>query len=115
MIANCGISEVEFHQVVVSGPSLVMERLAVRTAAREVEVIPVAIFRRAPLLANVAKRPEVPAGVMEHGVEHEANAATMQIAAHRGERRVLAEALVHAEIVGDVVAVRTRFENGPEQ
>src|ERR1700720_3117034 len=98
MIANHRIFEVEFHQVVVPGPSLVMERLAVRTAARKIEVIPVAIFRRAPLFANVAKGPEIAAGVMKHSVEHQANAATMQLAAHRGERRVVAETPVHAEI-----------------
>ena len=49
---------------------------------------------------------------MEHCVEHEANAAAMQFAAHRGERRIVAETPVHAEIVGDVVAVRARFEDG---
>ncbi len=115
MIANGWISEVEFHQVVVLGPSFVMKRLAVRAAAREVEVIPVAVRRRAPLFTNVAKCPEVAPRVMEDRIEHQANSTPMQLAAERGERRFVAEAPVHVEIVGDVVAVRARFEHGAEK
>src|SRR5271166_6140517 len=115
MLADGGICEIEFHEVVVAVPSLVTERFAVRAAAGEVEVIPVAVSRRASLLANVAKGPEVAAGMVEDGVEHEANAAAMQLAAESGERRVIAEAPVHSEIVGDVVAVSARLEDGPEQ
>ena len=115
MLADGGICEIEFHQVVVAVPSLVAERLAVRAATGEVEVIPVAVGRRASLLANVAKGPEVAAGVVEHRVEHEANAAAMQLAAERGERGVIAEAPVYVEIVGDVVAVGARLEDGAEQ
>src|SRR5580693_6344556 len=115
MLADGGTCEVEFHQVVVAVPSLVAEWFAVRAATGEVEVIPVAVSRRAPLLADVAEGPEVAARVVEHGVEHEANAAAMQLAAYRGERGVIAEAPVHAEIVGDVVAVGARLEDGAEQ
>src|SRR5208337_534818 len=115
MIADGGICEIEFHQVVVAVPSLVAERFAARAAAGEVEVIPVAVGRRASLLANVAKGPEVAAGVVEHGVEHEANAAAMRLAAESGQRGVIAEASVDVEIVGDVVAVGARLEDGAEQ
>ena len=115
MLADGGICEIEFHQVVVVVPSLVAERLAVRAATGEVEVIPVAVSRRASLLADVAKGPEVAASVVEHGVEHEANAAAMQLTAKRGERGVIAEAPVDVEIVGDVVAVGARLEDGAEQ
>src|SRR5271154_7511883 len=115
MLADGGIREIEFYQVVVAVPSLVLERFAIRAATGEVEVIPVAVSRRASLLANVAKGPEVAAGVVEHRVEHEANAAAMQFAADCGERGVVAEAPVHAEIVGDVVAVGARLEHGAEQ
>src|SRR5580704_4213258 len=115
MLANGGICEIEFHQVVVVVPSLVAKRLAVRTATGEVEVIPVAVSRGASLLANVAEGPEVAARVVEHRVEHEADAAAMQLAADRGESGVIAEAPVHEEIVGDVVAVGARLQDGTEQ
>ena len=39
----------------------------------------------------------------------------MQLAANRGERGVIAEAPVDAEIVGDVVAVGARLEDRAEQ
>ncbi len=39
----------------------------------------------------------------------------MQLAAERGERRVIAEAPVYVEIVGDVVAVSARLEDGAEE
>src|SRR5277367_2598191 len=105
MLADGGIREIEFYQVVVAVPSLVVERFAVRAAAGEVEVIPVAVSRRASLFADVAKGPEVAAGMVEHRVEHEANAAAMQFAADCGERGVIAEAPVDVEIVGDIVTV----------
>src|SRR6204780_87463 len=99
VIANGRIAEVQFHQVVVAGPSLVVKRLAVRAAAAEVEVIPVAIGRRAPLLANVAKGPEVATCTIEDGVEHEANSAAMKFLAYRREHRVVAEPPINAEVV----------------
>lgn len=53
--------------------------------------------------------------MMEDRVEHHANAPAMQLVTYRGERRVIAEAAVDAEVVGDVVAVRAGFEDRPEQ
>src|SRR5580658_8603254 len=115
MLANGGISEIEFHEIVVAVPSFVLKRLAVRATTGEVQVIPVAVSRRASLFANVAKGPEIAPRVVEHGVEHEANAAAMQLAANRSERGVIAEAPVDAEIVGDVVAVGARLEDRADQ
>src|SRR5271155_5613821 len=115
MLADGGICEIEFHQVVVAVPSLVLKRFAVRTATGEVEVIPVAVSRCASLLADIAKGPEVAASVVEHRVENEANTSAMQLTADRAERGVIAEAPVDVEIVGDVVAVGARLEDGAEQ
>jgi hypothetical protein len=53
--------------------------------------------------------------VVEHGVEHETDAAAMQLAAESGERGVIAEAPVDVEIVGDIVTVGARLEDGAEQ
>jgi len=39
----------------------------------------------------------------------------MQLAAESGKRRVIAKAPVHVEIVGDIVAVSARLEDGAEQ
>src|SRR5260370_18193922 len=81
MIANGRIFDVLLHQIVIARPSLVMKRLAVWTAAREGEGIPIAVRRRPPLFTNVAKCPEVAPRVMEDRIDHEAHTTPRQPAA----------------------------------
>src|SRR5271155_4410498 len=115
MLANRWITKVEFHQVVVAGPSLVVKRFAVRAPPAEVQVIPIAVRRRSTLLAYVAKGPKIPPRMIEHSIDHDPNAAAMKLFAELGQHRVVTQPSVNAKVIGNVVAVRARFEYGSQQ
>jgi len=64
---------------------------------------------------QVAESPKIPAGMVEHAVQHQAHAARAQVPAKFRQVGARTQPAVHFIIVGGVVAVGAGFEHRPEE
>ncbi len=114
MLHDRGVLQVELDQLEMPLPALVPEAVVVVGIAIEIDVEPVLIGGVPFVPAHVLERPETAPDMVEHTVQHDTDAAFVQMAANGGEVIVGAEAAVDQAIVTRVVAVAVRLENGGE-
>ena len=108
------VAQIQLDQLVVTFPALVPEAVVVVGIAVEIDVEPV-LVRGVPLfLLNVLKCPEAASDMVEHAVEHDADAFVVQDAAHFGKLFIGAEAAVDFSEIAGVVAVAVGFKDGGE-
>ena len=70
-----------------------------------IDVEPIHVWRRRPVLDDVMERPEPTAAVVEHAIEDDAHAARVTRVEELAQRIVAAEERVDLEVVVRVVAV----------
>ncbi len=115
MVADFGGMRVEFDQVKVAIPTFVAEGISELTTRREIYTLkPVAEAGGFAVLLQVAERPEVPPHMVEDSVEDDFDAVAVQLSDEVCQRLIRAEAAVHVEIIGGVVAVGGGFKQGSE-
>ncbi len=110
MIADSRIVKVQLHKVVVAFPALIPEAVIKGVIAAEVDVEPVFIRRPLPVLQNILKLRETPAGMIEDSVQIDPDTGCVQCVADCFEVFVRSQSRVNLLIISCIVSMCVRFE-----
>lgn len=105
------VSQVELHELVMAFPSLVPQSVVIPVVAVETDEEPIPVGGSLPIFQQVLERPEAPAHVVEHPVEHHPDPRLVKGAAKGGEFAVRSQPAVDPGIVPGIVAVRVGVEH----
>ena len=109
------VLEIELDELHMPLPALVPKAVVVGGVAAEVDVEPVLFVRIFPLFAHFFKGEKAAADVVEHAVQHDADARLVKLGDQPLEILVVAEAAVDSEKIHRVIAVPLALEERVEQ
>lgn len=115
VIGHLAAMQVEFDKLVMPFPTFVPEPVVILRIPAEPDVEPILFIGLFAPPAHVLKGKKAPAYVVEHAVQHDADARLVEFFHKRFEVRIVAEAPVHVEKVYGIVAVALAFEQRVEQ
>ena len=81
MADNILVVQVELHKLIMAFPALIPKAVVVPVVAVKIDVEPVAVGGGFPVFQHILKRPETAAHMVEHTIQHHADAGFMQFAA----------------------------------
>ncbi len=105
VLLHRGVAQVELDQLVMTLPALVPQPVVIGAVAAEADLKPVFILRALPVAQHVLKRPKAAPHMVEHPVEHHADARAVQRFADGGKVLVGPQARVDLRVIAGVVPV----------
>ena len=99
------VAQVQFHQLIAAFPCFVPEAVIITGVAVKADMEPVFIGAVPLFLLHIAERPESAAHMVEHAVQHNADAGFMQGFADSLEILFGPKARINAIIIAGVIAV----------
>ncbi len=110
-----GIVQIQLYQLIVPLPGLIPESVVIAGIAVEVNAEPVPVGAVPLFLLYVPERPEPPAHMVEHPVQHHPQPGFMEGVTDLPEVLISAQAAVQMEVVPRIVAVSVTVEKGIEE
>ena len=108
------IVEVQLDQLKMAFPAFIPKAVVIAVVSAEVDVEPVAVRGGFPIFQHILEGPEAASHMVEHAVQHNADAVFVQLGAQGGKAFVGAQAAVNHTVIARIIAVAVALEDGAE-
>ena len=114
ILPHGGVLQVQLRQQLIAAPGLVPQAVVIAVVAVKAHPVPVAVGGVLPVPQQVPEGEEVPAGMVEHRVQHHPQALFVAVGHKVAQVVVGPQAGIQQAIVGGLVAVTHGLEQRPD-